>query len=89
MDSVSVDPHEAAGRFEDAIDSANACLGQVNTEMAALQASWRGEASARFGQAMNDWEQQFDRILGSLTDLLRVTGGSGERSNEQDCTCAR
>ncbi|WP_116202138.1 WXG100 family type VII secretion target [Amycolatopsis circi] len=67
MDPV---PAPAGARFAAAIDAANACFGTVNNEMAALQASWRGEAAVRFGQAMNDWEQQFDRILGSLADLV-------------------
>lgn len=66
---------EQAARFAAAIDAANACFGTVNSEMAALQASWRGEAAVRFGQAMNDWEQQFDRILESLADLVDVARG--------------
>ncbi|WP_239154412.1 WXG100 family type VII secretion target [Amycolatopsis sp. FDAARGOS 1241] len=71
---------DVAGEFARAIDSANAHLRQVNNEMAALQASWRGDASVRFGQAMNEWEQQYDLILGRLADLLAVTGGAdGER----------
>ncbi|MEW2501720.1 WXG100 family type VII secretion target [Amycolatopsis sp. NPDC047767] len=68
----------AAGEFARAIDSANAHLRRVNSEMAALQASWRGDASVRFGQAMNDWEQQYDLILGRLADLLAVTGGAAD-----------
>ncbi|WP_409185099.1 WXG100 family type VII secretion target [Amycolatopsis sp. VS8301801F10] len=78
---------DLGARFAAAIDAANACFGTVNSEMAALQASWRGEAAVRFGQAMNDWEQQFDRILASLADLVDVARGTAasstvERSNE-------
>ena len=85
MDPV---PAPAEARFATAIDAANACFGQVNSEMAALQASWRGEASVRFGQAMNDWEQQFDRILASLADLVDVARGAAappaaQRSDER------
>ena len=89
MDPVPAPAGAAAqARFAAAIDAANACFGQVNSEMAALQASWRGEASVRFGQAMNDWEQQFDRILRSLADLVDVARGASahpaaERSNER------
>ncbi|WP_020664876.1 WXG100 family type VII secretion target [Amycolatopsis benzoatilytica] len=82
MDPVGAQPGEAA-RFAAAIDAANSCFGEVNSEMAALQASWRGEASARFGQAMNDWEQQFDRILGSLADLVQVAHAATNRSDER------
>ncbi|MFD2465954.1 WXG100 family type VII secretion target [Amycolatopsis silviterrae] len=82
MDPVAApaDPPAQAARFAAAIDAANACFGQVNSEMAALQASWRGEAAVRFGQAMNDWERQFDRILGSLADLVDVARGAAAHS---------
>ena len=40
-----------------------------------VQASWRGEAAVRFGQAMRDWEQEFDVILSRLARLLETTGG--------------
>jgi WXG100 family type VII secretion target len=67
---------DTAGQFARAIESANAHLRQVNTEMAVLQTSWRGEASVRFGQAMNEWEQQFDVIVGRLEDLRAATGSA-------------
>ncbi|MDT8911452.1 WXG100 family type VII secretion target [Amycolatopsis sp. PS_44_ISF1] len=71
---------DTAGQFARAIESANAHLRQVNSGMAALQTSWRGEASVRFGQAMNEWEQQFDVIVGRLEDLMAATGGTGSRT---------
>ena len=69
------DMKQAAGSFAEAIESANARLRGVNSEMAMLQASWRGDAAVRFGQAMNDWEQEYDVILSRLSRLLEVTGG--------------
>ncbi|HEY2062920.1 MAG TPA: WXG100 family type VII secretion target [Amycolatopsis sp.] len=78
---------DTAGQFARAIESANAHLRQVNTEMAVLQTSWRGEASVRFGQAMNEWEQQFDVIVGRLEDLMAATAGprsgSGPRTESR------
>ncbi|WP_326957817.1 WXG100 family type VII secretion target [Amycolatopsis sp. NBC_01286] len=65
----------AAVRFASAIEAANSQLRDVNSEMATLQAAWRGEAAVRFGQAMNDWEQEFDVILTRLAWLLEATGG--------------
>jgi WXG100 family type VII secretion target len=65
---------QASGHFEHAINSANSHLQQINNEMATLQASWRGEASTKFGQAMNDWEQQFDIIIKKLVHMLEVMG---------------
>jgi WXG100 family type VII secretion target len=66
----------AAARFADAVEAANARLRGVNSEMATLQASWRGEAAVRFGQAMTDWEQQFEVILSRLERLREITGGA-------------
>jgi WXG100 family type VII secretion target len=69
------DMKRAAARFARAIEAAGSHLREVNSEMAMVQASWRGEASVRFGQAMSDWEQEFDVILSRLARLLETTGG--------------
>jgi len=71
------DMRAAAGPVAGAIASANDRLRGVNSEMAVLQASWRGDAAVRFGQAMNDWEREYDVILSSLSRLLEITGGTG------------
>ncbi|WP_410675566.1 WXG100 family type VII secretion target [Amycolatopsis sp. cmx-4-68] len=73
------DMQRAAARFAYAIEAANSRLRDVNSEMAMVQASWRGEASVRFGQAMSDWEQEYDVILSRLARLLETTGGSMPR----------
>ncbi|WP_410596576.1 WXG100 family type VII secretion target [Amycolatopsis sp. lyj-23] len=65
----------AAACFASALDAARSHLRAVNSEMAVVQASWRGEASVRFGQAMRDWEQEYDVILSRLAELLEATGG--------------
>ncbi|MBE1500971.1 WXG100 family type VII secretion target [Amycolatopsis lexingtonensis] len=65
----------AAARFAHTIEAARSRLRDVNSEMATVQASWRGESAVRFGQAMNDWEQEFDVILSRLARLLETTGG--------------
>ncbi|MDX3190929.1 WXG100 family type VII secretion target [Streptomyces sp. MN03-5084-2B] len=69
------DMQRAAACFAHALEGARSCLSDVNSEMATVQASWRGEASVRFGQAMSDWEQEFDVILSRLAQLLEATGG--------------
>ncbi|HEY3470216.1 MAG TPA: WXG100 family type VII secretion target [Amycolatopsis sp.] len=69
------DMQRAAARFAHAVEVARSHLRDVNSEMAMVQASWRGEASVRFGQAMSDWEQEFDVILSRLAGLLETTGG--------------
>lgn len=88
MDSVPprlppAHPSGAAVRFARAIDSANACLRPVNSAMAGLQASWRGEGSVRFGQAMHDWEREFDLILHRLGDLRALVAQPAK------CSCER
>ncbi|WP_329055226.1 WXG100 family type VII secretion target [Amycolatopsis sp. NBC_01488] len=69
------DMKQAAARIAYALDAAGSHLRDVNSDMAMVQASWRGEASVRFGQAMSDWEQEFDVILSRLVRLLETTGG--------------
>ncbi|GAB3134148.1 WXG100 family type VII secretion target [Amycolatopsis sp. NPDC004378] len=69
------DMKRAAARFAYAIETAGARLRAVDSGMAMVQASWRGEASVRLGQAMSDWEQEFDVILASLARLVEATGG--------------
>ncbi|WIX85471.1 WXG100 family type VII secretion target [Amycolatopsis sp. DG1A-15b] len=69
------DMQRAAASFASALEGARSRLRDVNSEMAMVQASWRGEASVRFGQAMSDWEQEFDVILSRLAELLEATGG--------------
>ena len=73
------DMQRAAACFAYAVEAARSRLRDVNSEMATAQASWRGEASVRFGQAMSDWEQEFDVILSRLTELLEATGGTMPR----------
>ena len=76
------DMQRAAACFAYALEGARSRLRDVNSEMAMVQASWRGEASVRFGQAMSDWEQEFDVILSRLAQLLEATGGSMPRPRE-------
>jgi WXG100 family type VII secretion target len=67
---------QAGSHFEHAINSANSHLQQINSEMATLQAAWHGAASAKFGQAMSDWGQQFDIVIKRVTHLLEVMDGN-------------
>jgi len=73
------DMKRAAARFACAVDAAGSHLRDVASEMALVQASWRGEASVRFGQAMSDWEQEFDVIHSRLVRLFELAGGGVPR----------
>jgi WXG100 family type VII secretion target len=71
---------QACGQFESVSSNASSQLERVNSEMASLQASWTGDASVKFGQAMNDWEQQFGVVIKELNHMIEVMGGG--RANE-------
>lgn len=68
----------ACSAFEAASTSATSQLRSVNENQAALQASWRGDASNRFSQAMNDWEGQFQIIVKELNHMIEVMGGNAK-----------
>ncbi|GAA3571484.1 hypothetical protein GCM10022222_64480 [Amycolatopsis ultiminotia] len=87
--AVPSEMRTAEGRFAHAIDSANACLRPVNFDLADLQASWRGDASVRLGQAINDWERQFEVILARLGALRDLAAASPRRSDEQSTRSGR
>jgi WXG100 family type VII secretion target len=69
---------KAAGLFEGASSEATGHLKSVNEEMAALQASWTGDASLRFGRAMNDWEEEFTKVISQLNHMVEVMGGNAK-----------
>jgi WXG100 family type VII secretion target len=76
---------QACGQFESASSNATSQMQRVNSEMASLQASWTGDASVKFGQAMNDWEQQFGIIIKELNHMIEIMGGNANayQSNEE------
>lgn len=66
----------AVGKLESTSTEATGHLRSVNGQMAALQASWTGEASQRFGQAMNDWEGDFLIVIHKLDHMIEVMTGN-------------
>lgn len=79
--NVSVDTAgmaRAASLFEGASSQAITQLNSINSEMAALQATWTGQASVRFSQAMNDWEGNFLVIVRRLNDMISAMGGNAQ-----------
>jgi WXG100 family type VII secretion target len=79
---------QAAGHFEAASSSSTAQLQRVHSEQAALRTVWTGDASARFGHAMNDWEQQFGIIVKELNHMIEAMGANATKytATEQDAT---
>jgi len=76
---VSVDTEgmvRATSKLESTSTEATTHLRTVNGQMAALQATWTGEASLRFGQAMNDWETDFLTVIHKLDHMIEVMTGN-------------
>lgn len=76
VDSVGM--RQAAGLFEAASSHASSQLQTVNSEMATLSGTWQGDASARYGQAMSEWEANFQIIIRRLNDMVEVMGGNAQ-----------
>lgn len=77
--NVSVDTAgmaQAASLFQDASSQATSQLSSINSEMAALQATWTGAASTRFSGAMNSWEENFLIIIRRLNGMIEAMGGN-------------
>lgn len=65
---------KAAQEFSNKATEFNGLLQSVNSQMAALQVSWTGQASMGFNQAMDNWEGAFQRVIGELINMLDVMG---------------
>ncbi|MFG1918545.1 WXG100 family type VII secretion target [Micromonospora sp. NPDC048898] len=78
----------AATEFASKAESFTTELRNVNTEMAILQASWRGTASNNFNQAMDNWERSFQLIIKKLLHMMDVMGTTtaGYRTAEEDAS---
>lgn len=64
----------AAQEFSDKATEFTGSLQAVNGQMAILQGSWTGQASAGFNQAMDSWETAFQRVINELIKMLDVMG---------------
>ncbi|MBU2670263.1 WXG100 family type VII secretion target [Actinoplanes bogorensis] len=64
----------AAQEFSDKATEFTGSLQAVNSQMATLQGSWTGQASAGFNQAMDSWEGAFQRVINELINMLDVMG---------------
>ena len=64
----------AAQEFSDKAQEFTGQLQAVNGQMGILQASWTGQASAGFNQAMDSWEGSFQRVINELINMLEVMG---------------
>ncbi|MFI5934994.1 WXG100 family type VII secretion target [Actinoplanes sp. NPDC051494] len=64
----------AAQEFSNKAQEFTGQLQAVNTQMGTLQASWTGQASNGFNQAMDSWEMSFKKVINELINMLDVMG---------------
>ncbi|MEV5543057.1 WXG100 family type VII secretion target [Saccharopolyspora shandongensis] len=74
IQTVQPGMQHAAQVFGDKANEFTEELKRVNSLMASLQASWRGQASGQFNQAMDNWERSFQTIINKLINMMDVMG---------------
>ncbi|WP_371502788.1 WXG100 family type VII secretion target [Kitasatospora sp. NBC_00374] len=62
----------AQGSFQTALDEASNSYANVEGQVEALQASWRGQAASIYNQAMHDWLTDFQKLNGALATMLET-----------------
>ncbi|MET0491505.1 MAG: WXG100 family type VII secretion target [Actinoplanes sp.] len=74
----------ALKEFEGKSTQFSGTLQSVNTQMAALQASWDGNASSNFNGAMDSWEGGFRRVIDALNSMIESLGGNKQMYSAQE-----
>lgn len=83
-DSTSADVvgmGQARVQFENTVSTFTNQLGRVNNEVDLLRSTWTGSASAKFGSAMDDWENNFVVVIKELQAMVEAMGGSAATGN--------
>ena len=75
---------QARAHFENTASTFTQQLGQVNGEVNLLRSTWTGAASAKFGQAMDDWENNFVVVIKELQAMVEAMGGTAAAMNTQE-----
>jgi WXG100 family type VII secretion target len=78
----------ARAHFEHTSSSFSSQLSSVNSQMAALQASWAGQASNQFNVAMDQWEAYFRTIIQALNGMVGTMGGNANLYQSQEESAA-
>jgi len=74
----------AAQEFSDRATEFTGHLQSVNSQMAVLQASWTGNASRSFNQAMDNWEASFQKVINELINMLDIMGVTTKGYNQAE-----
>jgi WXG100 family type VII secretion target len=79
----------AAQEFANRASEFTGHLQTVNSDMATLQGSWTGQASAGFNQAMDNWENSFKKVIDELIRMLDVMGVTSKGYAEAEDAAAK
>jgi WXG100 family type VII secretion target len=79
---------QAAQEFANRSSEFSGHLQSVNTEMATLQASWTGDASRQFNNAMDAWEAAFQKVINELNTMMQTMGVNTQYYTEAEDTAA-
>ena len=63
---------QAQTHFQNAVDQVNTAYNAMQTQQEALAASWTGETSTAFGQALNEWLDDFGIVRTQLISILET-----------------
>jgi WXG100 family type VII secretion target len=78
----------AATEFSSRATEFTGSLRNINGSMGALQVAWSGAASNQFNQAMDNWENAFQKVINELMTMMETMGvtTSGYRQSEEDAS---
>lgn len=62
--------------FENAITQCNSAKANMTDQQATLRASWTGEASSAFGQALQNWLEDLSFVITQLNAILSTMGSN-------------
>jgi WXG100 family type VII secretion target len=88
VNTVEEGMRSAANTFAQTADEFNSHLQSVNNQMATLQASWTGQASGQFNQAMDNWENSFKNVINQLLRMLDVMGATTKGYHQAEDTAS-
>lgn len=60
----------AQGNFQNALDQVNTAYGDMREQQGTLAANWAGETASTFGQALEQWLEDFNVVKQQLTSIL-------------------
>lgn len=75
----------AQPHFQTAVDNCNTAYNNMTEQQSTLAANWTGETASTFGQAMNQWLEDFNTVRTQLTHILEtLSQNTGVYANTQE-----